>query len=449
MKISGYGLKVKTMKNKQYILVGSALFNGSETQRMIEIADELNQRGYTIVFIGSGRFDSMLENKNYIRETIGYDTEWYSEERISKMLAMDRYGCDFATIDEMKKIIEEEVQLIKKYNPLVILTGYRMTLTISSRICRIPIVWSLSATVSKIQLEQVLADAKKVKRNKNLSYQELRSMYENKIACQRVLSDCQTANLWNEVLNAYGCEPLKCDLDLYTGDLNLMSDSQGLFPDLEENEHYQFIGPILNNQYIKMPQIVHEVLAQNTGRKKVLISIGTSGKKDLLMEILQASRDFDCDFFISTFNDLSAEEMNQYPESYHFCEKFPLIEIAEICDFAIIQAGQGTLYAMLAAKCPILSIPTTFEQRQNIENLLKHYQCGEMLPFYDANQKKIKKAISTLLNTKTYQEEMNHAHQDIAKDLQDGKRTPNIAANSIEAYLLNKGRIHHGESISH
>ena len=437
------------MKNKQYILVGSALFNGSETQRMIEIADELKQRGYTIVFIGAGQYDTLLENKDYIREVIAYDRKWYNEERISKMLAMDRYGCDFASKDEIKKIIEAEIQVIKKYNPIVILTGYRMTLTISSRICKVPIVWSLSATVSKIQLEQVLESANQVKRNSKQSYQQLRSLYENKIACQRVLNQSQTVTLWNQVLESYGCETLKCDLDIYTGDLNLMSDAKELFPDLKENDQYKFIGPILNNQYIEMPQIVSEVLEQNNGRKKILISIGTSGKKELLMEILKTTREFDYDFFISVFDVLSKEEMDSYPKNYHFCEKFPLIDIAQLCDFAIIQAGQGTLYAMLAAKCPIVSIPTTFEQRQNIENLLKHYQCGEMIPFYDANQINIKKAITCLLNTKTYKEEILRANKDIQKHLIDGKRTPIQAANYIEDYILHKGSDRNGENTRH
>ena len=54
----------------KYILVGSALFNWSETQRMIEISDELTRRGYQIVFVGKGKYDFLLEEKGYIREHI-------------------------------------------------------------------------------------------------------------------------------------------------------------------------------------------------------------------------------------------------------------------------------------------------------------------------------------------------------------------------------------------
>ncbi len=428
------------MNNKQYILVGAALFNGSETQRMVEIADELKHRGYSIVFIGTGTYDSLLKNKDYIRETIAYDSQWYTKERISKMLAMDRYGSDFASTKEIQEMVAEEIKLIKKYQPVVIMTGYRMSLTISARICKVPIVWSLSASISKIQLEQVLKQAKQAKKTKH-SYQELRSLYENQIACERVLSDCQTTRRWNEVLASYGCESLGCDLDMYTGDLNLMSDAKEIFPDLKENDQFKFIGPILNNQQIEMPQIVKDVINQKNGRKKILISVGTAGNKALLKKILQASKSFDCDFFISIFDLFTTEEIKEYPENYHFCEKFPLIEIASLCDFAIIQAGQGTLYAMIAGNCPVLSIPTTFEQRQNIENLLKHTKCGEMIPFYDATEKNIKKAMSLLNETKEYKEEMERMNQAIFKHLRDGKRTPRIAANYIEDFIAHKGSV--------
>ncbi len=427
------------MNNKQYILVGAALFNGSETQRMVEIADELKDRGYSIVFIGTGTYDSLLKDKDYIRETIAYDSQWYTKERISKMLAMDRYGSDFASKEEIQKIVEEEIKLIKKYKPVVILTGYRMSLTISARIAQVPIVWSLSASISKLQLEQVLKQSKEANKKTKRSYQELRSLYENKIACERVLRDCQTTKRWNEVLESSGCQPLSCDLDMYTGDLNLMSDAKEIFPDLKENDYFKFIGPILNNQYIEMPQIVKDVMNQKNGRKKVLISVGTAGNKELLKKILQASKSFDCDFFISIFDMFTTEEMNEYPENYHFCEKFPLIEIASMCDVAIIQAGQGTLYAMIAGQCPIVSIPTTFEQRQNIENLLKHSKCGEMIPFYDATEQKIEKAMASLIQTKDYKEEMERVNQMISKHLIDGKRTPRIAANYIEDFIAYKG----------
>lgn len=429
------------MEKTKYILVGSALFNWCETQRMIEIADELSLRGYKIVFLGQGTYDFLLDGKDYIREVTEYDSEWYTPERIAMMLGMDRYGNNYATLHEVESIISAEIDIIKKYSPVAILTGYRMSLTVSAKLCGIPIIWSLSATLSKIYLQSVALNASKVnsvKRDSKLSYNDIRALFEDKIACDRLLGECKTSNVWNTFLKNNKCLPFSCDLDIYTGDLNLMSDACELFPDLAETENYKFIGPILNNQYIKMPEAVNEIMKKNNGRKKVLISIGSSGKKEYFKQILKSTLDFDCDFFVSVVGILSDEEICDYPDNYCFCEKFPLIEIAELCDAAIIQGGQGTLYAVLAGKCPFVSLPATFEQRQNVENILKHRKCGELLRSFSVNEKNIKTALASLLSSDEYKEETVKASESINKYFADRKYSSVMAANYIEEMLFKR-----------
>lgn len=429
------------MADTKYILVGSALFNWSETQRMIEISDELNRRGYKIVFIGKGKYDHLLDTKDYIREYIDYDSEWYTEKRISMMLAMDQYGSNFATFDEIEKIITAEISVIKKYNPVAILTGYRMTLTISAKICQIPIAWSLSAVLSKPYLEVIAEKIKqlnKIKRDSKQSYETIRALFEDKIAYERLLGECKTSNVWNEFLLKSLCEPFSCDLDIYTGNLNLMSDPKELFPELTETENYKFIGPILNSQHIEMPEIVTHVMNQNNGRKKVLISIGSSGKKELFLKILRSTLGFDCDFFVSVLGILNDNDMREYPSNYYFCEKFPLIEIAQLCDAAIIQGGQGTLYAVIAGKCPFISIPATFEQRQNVENLLRNYKCGEIIRMFSATEQSIKTALTTMLNLQEYKEGIINVHNDINKYLVNKNLSSITAADYIEKLISDK-----------
>lgn len=429
------------MTDTKYILVGSALFNWSETQRMIEISDELNRRGYKIIFIGEGKYDYLLDTKDYVREYIDYDSTWYTPKRISMMLGMDQYGSNFATFDEVEKIITAEINVIKKYNPVAILTGYRMTLTISAKICQIPIVWSLSATLSKPYLEIVAEKAKqinKIKRDTKQSYESIRALFEDKIACERLLGECKTSDVWNDFLVKNSRSPLSCDLDIYTGDLNLMSDARELFPELTETANYKFIGPILNNQHIEMPEIVNRVISKNNNRKKVLISIGSGGKKELFLKILRSTLNFECDFFVSVVGILNEEDIKDYPSNYYFCDKFPLIEIAKLCDVAIIQGGQGTLYATIAGQCPFVSIPATFEQRQNVENLLKHYKCGEIIRMFSVTEQSISDALRVLLEVDEYKEGIVNISNDINKHLIDRSLTSVTAADYIEELISNK-----------
>lgn len=429
------------MTEVKYILVGSALFNWSETQRMIEISDELYLRGYKIVFIGEGKYDYLLNEKDYIRETVEYDAKWYTPERITMMLGMDQYGSNYATLVEIENIISPEIDIIKKYSPAAILTGYRMSLTISAKLCKIPIIWSLSATLSKIYLRSVANKANRVnrvKRDSALSYQDIRALFEDKIACERLLGESKTSTVWNTFLKNNSCPPLSCDLDIYTGDLNLMSDASELFPDLNETEKYKFIGPIWNNQPIEMPEIVNEVFEKNNGKKKVLISIGSGGKNELFKKILQSTLDFDCDFFVSVIGILSNDDIKEYPDNYHFCDKFPLIEIAKLCDAAVIQGGQGTLYAVIAGKCPFVSLPATFEQRQNVENLLRHYKCGEIIRMFHVTENNIKNGLNAVLCSNKYKDNIVEISNVISKYLINRKYSSITAADYIEEMILKR-----------
>lgn len=431
------------MAETKYILVGAALFNWSETQRMIEIADELSFRGYKIVFLGEGKYEYLLQEKDYIRETIGYDCQWYTPRRIEMMLEMDQYGNNYATIDEIEKIVAAEIRVIKKYHPAAILTGYRMSLTISARLCKIPMIWSLAATLSRIYLENIAQKAQRadsMKRDASVSYEEIRALFEDKIACKRLLGASKTSSVWNHFLKNHFLAPLSCDLDMYTGDLNLMSDAKELFPELTETEKYKFIGPILNNQSIEMPKIVDVVFRQNNGRKKVLISIGSGGKKDLFMKILQSTLAFACDFFVSVVGILHEEDIKDYPDNYYFCDKFPLIEIAKMCDAAIIQGGQGTFYAVLAGQCPFVSLPATFEQRQNMENLLRYAKCGELIRAFAITEQSIKNALTRVLHTTEYKENIRNVAGDIDKYLRNRRRSAITAADLMEEMILKKER---------
>lgn len=99
------------------------------------------------------------------------------------MLDMDKYGGNFARSDEVEKIIESEIKVIEKYKPEAILTGYRMTLTVSARVCEIPVVWCLSAAVSKPYLEMTLEKTKLLSAKKR--ERDSGQAYETKEQCSK------------------------------------------------------------------------------------------------------------------------------------------------------------------------------------------------------------------------------------------------------------------------
>lgn len=448
-------------KNGKVMMTGAALFNWSETQRMIEISMEMYQRGYQIVFLGEGKYDFLLQDKPFIREKLCADQMWYHKERIEKMLDMDHVGSEYAKMQEIEKVVAEEISLIKRYQPAVILTGYRMTLSVSARIMKVKIVWCLSAVLSAPYFEknmerfQDFEENRKRKKESRLLFPEARALCEDALAYAKMVQECTTVKEWNDCLERYGAKHFRCNIEIYRGDLNLMSDARELFSQIKERQgEYEFIGPIFNSQKIEMPLEVREIQnnPERKRKKKILISLGSAGRKEVFCQVLEAMRKFDFEFFISVIGMLSREEMVDYPENFHFYEKFPLIEIAQICDAAIIQGGQGTLYAVAAGRCPFLAFPTTYEQRHNTENMIRFRKCGKILYSYERKIKQIEEAFSELIENPEYQREIELIHQIIEGYLCDSKRrAEKRAADAIEKLIAQRadvsGRINEEKSI--
>ncbi|MDD6643709.1 MAG: hypothetical protein PUF80_05745 [Firmicutes bacterium] len=389
-------------------LFGSAMFNWSETQRMIEIAGQLHKRGWRVVFLGEGRFDRLLEGLPFLRERLEEDRDWYTPDRIAKMLDMEKYGNRYATPQEIDRVVCAELRLVEKYQPDVIVTGYRMTLTLTARIAKVKLAWCLSATVSKLYLEADTAQGVAALEHltkaelKSMPYPQVRSLYADKLMRDRAVKSCTTSQAWNEVLRLHGCAPLTDDMELFEGDINLMSDARELFPELPCDDSHAFIGPIFNSEKIPIAPEIAETLSQPG--KKVLISVGSGGKKENLIAALEAARAADAQVFVSTIGSMTEAEMADYPSSFHFAEKFPLVEVARRCDAAVIQAGQGTLYAVLLAGCPFVSLPATFEQRHNVRNLVSCFPCGEIVYPYEVSAALIARNLQAVLTEPRYRE---------------------------------------------
>ena len=87
---------------------------------------------------------------------------------------------------------------------------------------------------------------------------------------------------------------------------------------------------------------------------------------------------------------------------------------------------------------PFCSLPATFEQRQNIENLLKHYKCGELIRMFSVTEPSIKNALKLLLDSAEYQDGIISVSNDISKHLINRKLSSITAADYIEELLSNK-----------
>ena len=115
------------MEKRKRLIVAAAAYNWAEAHRMAEIGKEFLKRGWEVFSLGSGRYDYLLKDKME-HLNLEEDSGWYTDERIKKLMDMDKWGNDYCREEELEEMTAAEVRLMEKIRPDLVITGYRTTL---------------------------------------------------------------------------------------------------------------------------------------------------------------------------------------------------------------------------------------------------------------------------------------------------------------------------------
>ncbi|WP_086443916.1 hypothetical protein [Candidatus Enterococcus lemimoniae] len=122
------------------LLFAPETFNLAETTRMIEVAKEC-QAEANCVFMGySRKFADFIEESGF---EFNYLSPHLTETDIVKIMNFDQmksFKIPF-TYDTLKMRIENELKLIKKLNPDGIIIGSTISLLISVRVKKVPLIY--------------------------------------------------------------------------------------------------------------------------------------------------------------------------------------------------------------------------------------------------------------------------------------------------------------------
>lgn len=411
------------------IMIAFAAFNWAETHRMVSIGEEFLKRGYEIYALGEGEYDFLLKNTKFHRIYVKEDKRWYTDERKEKLMQMDIYGNNYCTEDELRKIVNEEVKLINSIKPKVIITGYRTTLSISSKIAKIPLVWVLSTVVSKKFFEGGYAS---IPENRGGFFRKLK-LSDNKKYSKLVLNNNSTSKIWNNILSDNNLPIFKSDIDIFQGDINLLSDAPELFPFIVPSKEYQFTYPLINNKKILMPKEINNFLSNQ--RLSIFITLGSSGNKQLFLKILNCLRNVEASIIVAKTSILTDLDTQNFPNNYFFAKSFPHIDIAKRTDLSIIHGGQGTIYSTLIAGKPFIGIPLFSEQQYNLEAISK-MKSGICLLQKELSEETLVSSINLIIRNKEFSENAKRISKVVSKyyqnkDYSANKRACDIIIDSI------------------
>lgn len=415
------------------VLIAAAAYNWAESYRMADIGKEFFKAGVKVYSLGIGKYEKLLDD-GMEHISIEIDKDWYTEDRIKKLMDMDEYGNDYCNELELDAMLNAEITLLNQIKPDIVITGYRTTLTFSCKMVGIPLVWVLSAVTSKIYYQLGLAtmpEKASIRYFNGISDKQVQNSYY----CKLALKNDRKSNVWNTVAKKNGLAPLKSNLEIFRGDFNLMSDCKELFPEFKNLPfEYSFCGPLFNYENIPMPVFGKEH-GSEVKRKKIFVCLGSSGDKNTLRTILDNLEKMDFEVYVATTSIAKSEEIGSYPQNFHIAEKFPHLEIAKEVDLSIIHGGQGTLYTTLLAGKPFIGIPGFSEQQYNLENAAKWGSC-ELVMQKELFAGELINKIKIIMDNPKYLHNANRVQKIVETYYSDpSKKASKVAVKKITEYF--------------
>ena len=149
--------------------------------------------------------------------------------------------------------------------------------------------------------------------------------------------------------------------------------------DIPTNEHY--IGPIfLDELFAKSFSEKSSMKETNDIKrhlqkpgKSIMISLGSSGTKELFLKILETLNETDYKVIAVYTSILKEDELPKLNDNILLKKFVPSLKtINQSVDLAILHGGQGTVYTAAYSGKPIIGFPMQFEQHLNLEMLAKH-----------------------------------------------------------------------------
>ena len=136
---------------KKVILFAPCAFNLAETSRMVEIAKAIERhpaasQAFDIHFISDGGdFESMIEKHGF---TLTRMEPRLTQEKIELIAKVDR-GEKFTpafTDAEMIQRVEDEAAVLRRLNPVAVVTGSYPSIPVTCRVLNVPLVWVVQST---------------------------------------------------------------------------------------------------------------------------------------------------------------------------------------------------------------------------------------------------------------------------------------------------------------
>ena len=340
-------------------------YNLAETGRMIEIA-RAARKHFNVIFASyGGQFEQLIESEGFRLERM---EPRLTEEKLARLRVilsgetLNTVG--YLSAEELTLRVPNEIAFFKEVNPAAVLTGWCLSVTISTRAARIPFVNVLHSTTVREYYEaglQSWPDRSDFRLVRWLFLNDEERM--NRWVSRLVLKLAAPARAYNTVGPKYGLPKFKNFIDLIEGDHTLLADIPEWVGFREVRPSLHYIGPLPAK--IDRP-IPDEVVSMPHDKPIVYFAMGSSGKPALVAEILTGFRDKPYRVIAPVKSHIEHMTLD-IPRNVVITGLLPAHKVNPMADISVIHGGQNTVMNACLSGTPIVGIGMHPEQQANLD----------------------------------------------------------------------------------
>lgn len=312
--------------------------------RAVALARSLDPQRYEVHLACDRRYHHLFESVPAIVHSIGTISSQQFQDRL-------RRGDPLYRREELRGYIEEDLRLFADLTPDAVVGDFRLSLSVSARLAAVPYLtvtnahWSPFARQQFVVPELAITDRFGPRLGQAL------------FTLMRPFVFAQQAYALNRIRRDYGLPSIGYSLpqQFTDADVTLYADLPDLVPTFNRPPHHHYLGPVLwspdsiPSWWDTLPAV----------RPMAYVTLGTSGRSDLLPLILEALEQLGIGALVSTAGQTTPSHL---PPHTRVARYLPGLAAASRADLVICNGGSATVYQALAAGVPVLGIPNNLDQ---------------------------------------------------------------------------------------
>jgi len=382
--------------NKPTILFVAEAVTLAHFARIVTLAKSLDPAEYNIVVASDPRYLGLEKPFPFAFHPI----QSIPSTQFTQALAEGKPVYDVRTLTQY---IEEDLLLLNKIKPDLVVGDFRLSLSISAPLSQVPYAAVVNAYWSPYS--DIVYPIPDLMLTKILGVKLAQKLFNT----VRPVVFALHARPLNKTRQRFGLPSLKNDLrEAYTSaDFTLYTDIPEAVPMVQKPSSHHYLGPVLWSTNTPLPEWWDSL---PDDKPIVFVTLGSSGQSGLLPMVLQALAELPLTIIAATADKIHLTDL---PDNVFINDFLPLDIACQRSQAVISNGGSMTTYQAFASGVPVIGIAGNMDQLLNMQ-AIEHLGAGITLRADSISQTGIQKAIKALLNNPSYAQAANKITQTLA-----------------------------------